>query len=188
MTGNYVLTLACLASGLLFDPNGFLRMVLVSSLLHESGHVLVYCLFRHRLPPLQFCAGGISMGELYLLPAKQERILALAGPLANFIVAFFVYLLILRHAAYGLYFFMAINLCVGFYNLLPFGVLDGARILKSLVPTCKEHLLYTVQKCLLAVFFVLCAVLFFTQELSPYGRVAIVLAPIYLLFCELSAK
>ncbi|MEG1477004.1 MAG: M50 family metallopeptidase [Oscillospiraceae bacterium] len=186
MSSNYILTLACLFVGLIFDNSGLLRMVLVASVMHEAGHILAYYIFTHKLPHIKISAGGISMSQSYLLPLYQENIIIILGPLTNIIIALITYIMLIRHASYNLYFFMAVNICIGAYNLLPFGVLDGSRLIKNNINQCKVSKLYKAQKYAIAIIIVLCAIIFFTKPLSQMARIAIVLAPVYLLFCELN--
>ena len=144
-----VLLCACLAAGLLFDPMGFLRMTLVCAFVHESGHVLAYMLCAHKLPGLHFSAGGIGLSGAEQLPRTQELWVLAAGPLANFIMAALLFLQLHRQASYALYFLAAVSLCTGVYNLMPFGVLDGARLLQNLLPAEKQDALRRAQRLLL---------------------------------------
>ena len=130
---NVVLLLAALSAGLLFDPMGFLRMALAASVMHEAGHILLYSLCTHSLPRLAPSLGGISLRMDKLLTRKQEATVICAGPLVNFLAAACMFLSAWHKASYGLYFFAAVHLCMGLYNCLPFGVLDGARLLALLV-------------------------------------------------------
>ena len=141
-----VLLCACLAAGLLFDPMGFLRMTLVCAFVHESGHVLAYMLCAHKLPGLHFSAGGIGLSGAEQLPRTQELWVLAAGPLANFIMAALLFLQLHRQASYALYFLAAVSLCTGVYNLMPFGVLDGARLLQNLLPVEKQDALRRAQQ------------------------------------------
>ena len=147
-----VLLCACLAAGLLFDPLGFLRMALVCAALHESGHVLVYMICAHRLPKLRFSIEGISLSGAQRLSRAQELWVLAAGPMANFVFAALLLWHLQRQASYRLYFLAAVSLCTGLYNLLPFGVLDGARILQNLFPAEKQDALQRAQRALLCVF------------------------------------
>lgn len=131
---NGVLLLAALSAGLLFDPMGFLRMALAASVMHEAGHILVYTLCARSLPRLAPSLGGISLRTDKLLTRRQEAAVICAGPLVNFLAAAGMFLSAWHKASYGLYFFAAVHLCMGLYNCLPFGVLDGARLLALLVP------------------------------------------------------
>ena len=146
-----VLLCACLAAGLLFDPMGFLRMTLVCAFVHESGHVLAYMLCAHKLPGLHFSAGGIGLSGAEQLPRTQELWVLAAGPLANFIMAALLFLQLHRQASYALYFLAAVSLCTGVYNLMPFGVLDGARLLQNLLPAEKQDALRRAQRAVVPV-------------------------------------
>lgn len=179
-----VLLCACLAAGLLFDPLGFLRMALVCAALHESGHVLVYALCTRSLPKLRASVGGIALAGAQRLSRAQELWVLAAGPMANFLFAAALLLYLQRRASYGLYFLAAVSLCTGLYNLLPFGVLDGARMLQNLFPAHRLNALQRAQRVLLCVF---CAVIFGValQGGLPVGaRVAAFLGPGFLLVQE----
>ena len=179
---------ACLAAGLLFDPMGFLRMTLVCAFVHESGHVLAYMLCAHKLPGLHFSAGGIGLSGAEQLPRTQELWVLAAGPLANFIRAALLFLQLHRQASYALYFLAAVSLCTGVYNLMPFGVLDGARLLQNLLPAEKQDALRRAQRLLLCLF---CAAALGFALLGgmPRGaRAAAFLGPGYLLAKEFRQK
>lgn len=128
-----VLLLAGLVLLLHRDHLGLVRMALAASLLHELGHVAVFFLFKRRWPVLCISLRGIGMdlrGEWF--SPVQQLWLAAAGPLVNFLLCAGVCLLLKRRASYAGYFFASVNLCVGLFNLLPFGQLDGKRILEAL--------------------------------------------------------
>lgn len=115
--------------GLTHDPLGILRISLLCSLLHESGHIAAWIVFTGTLPMLELSPGGIGLclGNARLSPGK-EGILAAAGPAVNLIAAGMAYLWMLYSASYWGWFFLGTNLLVGGFNLLPVGPLDGKRI------------------------------------------------------------
>lgn len=180
-----VLLCACLAAGLLFDPLGFLRMALVCAAIHEGGHVLIFMLCAHRLPKLQFSIEGISLSGAQRLSRTQELWVLAAGPMANFIFAALLFLRLQRRASFGLYFLAAVSLCTGLYNLLPFGVLDGARILQNLFPAEKQDALQRAQRALLCVFAVAVLGLALKENLPFGARAAAFLGPGVLLAKQL---
>lgn len=115
--------------GLTHDHLGILRISLLCSLLHESGHIAAWIGFTGMLPVLELSPGGIGLclGSAQLSP-RQEGVLAAAGPAVNLIVAGAAYLWMQRSASYWGWFFLGTNLLVGGFNLLPVGPLDGKRI------------------------------------------------------------
>ena len=181
-----VLLCACLAAGLLFDPMGFLRMTLFCVVVHESAHVFVYVLCARRLPRLSFSAGGIELSGAQQISLAQENIVLAAGPAANFLLAAALFACLQVRASYGLYFLAAVSLCTGLYNLLPIGVLDGARLIQNMLPASKMNGYDRIKKLLLcclcaaAVLAALCA------EMPRGARAAAFLGPGYLLIKEFS--
>ena len=179
-----VLLCACLAAGLLFDPLGFLRMALVCAALHESGHVLVYMFCAHRLPGLRFSVEGISLSGAQRLSRAQELWVLAAGPMANFLFAALLFWRLQQRASFRLYFLAAVSLCTGLYNLLPFGVLDGARILQNLFSAEKQDALQRAQRALLCVFAVALIVVILKGNLPLGARAAAFVGPGLLLAKE----
>lgn len=189
MSGRYasvqpVLLCACLAGGLLFDPMGFLRMALVCAVLHECAHVLAFVLCAHRLPKLRFELGGICLWGTQRLSRTAELMILAAGPTANFLFSAVLLAMAEKKAQYGLYFLAAVSLCTGLYNLLPFGVLDGARILQNLVPAEKIGTLYRVQRAALYLFCTAAAGLALASPMPASARAAAMLGPCYLILKE----
>ena len=128
------LTLFLLTLALLFDSTGTVRTGLCCAALHECGHIAAYAYLWHRLPLLELSPFGICLrlrGQP--MTARQELLLAAAGPLANLLVCAAV-LLFMRGAgySYGGYWFACCNLLVGGSNLLPLPGLDGWRIAGAL--------------------------------------------------------
>lgn len=115
--------------GLMHDPLGILRISLLCSLLHESGHIAAWVVFTGTLPVLELSPGeiGLCLGNARLSPCK-EGVLAAAGPSVNLIAAGAAYLWMHQSASYWGWFFLGTNLLVGGFNLLPVGPLDGKRI------------------------------------------------------------
>lgn len=65
---------------LYFDASGFLRLGLLAAILHELGHIFVYCIQQRHLPVIEVTMAGFCMhtaGER--LSPRQRLVLAVAG-------------------------------------------------------------------------------------------------------------
>ena len=101
--------LAGLCLLLLADGAGLVRLSLLASLVHESGHILAYLFLLGRWPPLRLTLSGIGLRADGLpLSRRQESLLLAAGPLANFVCCGALALLIAFRASWGRYFFLAV--------------------------------------------------------------------------------
>lgn len=128
-----VLVLAALWLLLYRDHTGLARVGLLAALAHETGHVLAWLALTHTLPVLRFSTGGIGLdASVAMLSRWQSFWLAAAGPGVNLLLCAGLLLLLQRQASYWGYFFAAANLALGLFNLLPFGQLDGRRMLQAL--------------------------------------------------------
>ena len=127
---------------LYFDASGFLRLGLLAAVLHECGHILVYCIFEHRLPAIEVTMTGFCMrlrgSDRHFSPQKLF-LLAAAGPAVNFLLAG-IWAVRMTHAmtVRGSAFWMA-NLLTGAFNLLPVPPLDGAQMAASLYAACTRE-------------------------------------------------
>ena len=128
-----VLLLAALWFVLYRDHSGLVRVGLLAALLHECGHVAAWLAMTRTLPVLSFSLRGIGLdASAARLSRRQNFLLALAGPLANFLLCGLILLKMQISASYWGYCFAAANLAVGLFNLLPAGDLDGRRMLACL--------------------------------------------------------
>ena len=121
-----VIALVLLTGGA--DTNELLT-ALVCCALHECGHLFFMLVFRRRPEAVTLYGGGIKItpprGRIDSLP-RDIAVLA-GGCLVNFLLA----------AAGALFgagdFFIAANLLLALFNLLPFDYFDGGRILALLL-------------------------------------------------------
>ncbi len=128
-----VLAILCIA--LLADGTGIVRLSLAASVVHELGHCAVYFLQTGKPPKLQFDLCGIGLNVQQLRQSRfHQTLLLLAGPAANLMLCAVIFFLIQQKATYARYFFLVSNLVCACYNLLPIGVLDGARLLQLWIP------------------------------------------------------
>jgi len=74
-------------------------------------------------------------GAVYIykqgLTRREDGIISLAGPLANLVTAIFFFWLFLGTAFQDIgSWIFKINVFLGFFNMIPFGPLDGAKVLR----------------------------------------------------------
>jgi Zn-dependent protease len=99
--------------------------------------------------------------------------IAVAGVLANFLIALF-FGLVIRFSVFfelpsSFYFITSaiviINLALGIFNLIPIPPLDGSKILFSLLPSGSERLMYALEQ--YSLFILLFFVIFLSDYLYP---------------------
>ena len=120
---------------LYFDASGFLRLGLLAAVLHELGHILVYCIQQRRLPVIEVTMTGFCMrtaGERF--SPLQRFVLAAAGPAVNFALAGVWAVRLAQAATIRGSAFWAANLLTGLFNLLPVPPFDGSRIALLFLP------------------------------------------------------
>ncbi|MCL6456485.1 MAG: M50 family metallopeptidase [Gorillibacterium sp.] len=106
-------------------------------LIHELGHVAAARSFGWRVPEVKLLPfGGVAVtDEGGSVPAREELLVALAGPLQNAMMIGFAFLMIRvggMDVEWWSYFIKA-NLLIGAFNLLPIHPLDGGRVLLCLL-------------------------------------------------------
>ncbi len=152
------------SSGTTHWMTGALYGILVISLLfvcvtlHEFGHALVAKRFKINVPHITLLPiGGVASLERMPDKPMQEFLIAIAGPLVNFVIAglLFPLLLVVRGTQNGvlgfdnvneflnqmqspslaslLLYLVITNLGLGIFNLLPAFPMDGGRILRALL-------------------------------------------------------
>ncbi|MDP2327534.1 MAG: site-2 protease family protein [Dehalococcoidia bacterium] len=116
---------------------GTAAMFFVSVLLHELSHAVVAQRFKMQVPSITlFIFGGVSniVGEMN--SARQEFLIAIAGPGMSFVLAgVFTGLALVVGGDVGeiLAYLGFVNVILGVFNLLPGFPLDGGRVFRSLL-------------------------------------------------------
>lgn len=178
--GRAALLCALLFLALWRDSMGLLRLTLLCAALHEAGHILAFRCVCGAWPVLRPGFGGAAL-QCGLMSREQETMVVCAGPCVNFVCALAALAVVQARASYGVYAFAAVSLCTGCYNLLPLGMLDGARLLQLFLPAWWLPLADTAGRltrtlvCAAGVTFALAA-----RDAPPDLRIAAVLAAGYL--------
>lgn len=128
------LVLFGIALVLLTDVSGVVRLGFLCSCLHECGHLVAWLLLTHTRPRLILCPTGFRLSlQGIAFPPWQMVFLASAGPMVNlFCAAIIIFWLQCHPASYLLCYFIAANILLGAFNLLPVHGLDGWQIFTNL--------------------------------------------------------
>ncbi|MEE1043394.1 MAG: M50 family metallopeptidase [Clostridia bacterium] len=127
------------AIGFYFDFFKMLVIAYIITAIHEFAHMLVAKLCNVEIDGVEILPFGITMriAENCVKDTLSEIKIAMAGPLSNFLIAYFTY------GVYsGVYkqYIIATSIIMGAFNLLPVLPLDGGRILRALLVKRVGHI------------------------------------------------
>ncbi|MBD5082472.1 MAG: hypothetical protein HDT44_12020 [Ruminococcaceae bacterium] len=111
-----------------FDSGGYGLLYLAACLCHETAHLAVMAVKGQAPREIIFSGGGICIRQS---GAFSFAVLA-AGSAANFLLFGIFHFGLTQDSIYKMI-FAAANLCVGVFNLLPMGDLDGKRLAEELL-------------------------------------------------------
>lgn len=159
---------------LLFCQGDTVILCLVSSLLHETGHLMLMHLFRQKVLTVTLGAFGMRIDRHFSteISYKKEAIIAFGGIGVNLLVAFIS----------GLYYYLkgtdfclrlaAVNIFIALFNMIPVDTLDIGRVLRYTL-LCfydegKSHkILYTVSVLSVNVLALLCLIYSIRLSVNP---------------------
>ncbi len=125
--------------------------VLLFALVHELGHLLTMKLCGYKVKRFELTAvGGNIVCEDRHKAYFLDIIVAISGPLINFILLIVIYKLIgLGFFARNGMFYLAVNFLLMMVNMLPVSCLDGGRALSALLsyfvlPDKRERIMYFI--------------------------------------------
>lgn len=109
--------------------------VMLFAFIHELGHMLAGIILKLKPKTLNLMPFGISItfeayGYKKLIEIKKI-IIALVGPLTNFLIAIFAMILHIEETLKEMIVYS--NILIGIFNLIPIYPLDGGRILKGII-------------------------------------------------------
>ena len=100
---------------------------IICCLLHEMGHLISMIIFKSSPQKIIFYGGGIKIiPNTRILKKNNEIAILLSGCILNFILA----LICTKVHIFSQ--FVAINIIIGAFNLLPFKAFDGGQVLEKL--------------------------------------------------------
>lgn len=120
-------------------------MFMIFTMIHECAHLICGMLLGLKLQslkimPLGLCIEFKTKPEDYNQKVKKANklvvkklVIALAGPIANFIIAILFYVQNIHLFNISSEYIIYVNLLIGIFNLLPIYPLDGGRVLKNMI-------------------------------------------------------
>ncbi len=123
---------------LLTDKTGYIGYFFLSAAVHEAAHLFAMLFLKAKPEKIKLMPGGINIAVKSVTSDTEDVIILFFGPFINLI-----FCLITK----GI--FSAVNLLLFIYNIMPFGGLDGGRILIILLSRItSENTALKVQKTL----------------------------------------
>ncbi len=119
-------------------------LLFASVLLHELSHSLVARKRGLSVKEIDlFIFGGVAMIEEEAPDPKSEFLIAIAGPIASFLIGLFFFLIAYYYPYDDLFngivnYLMIVNFILGFFNLIPAFPLDGGRVLRAIIWSKKD--------------------------------------------------
>lgn len=130
-----------LFTGLFFDRLDIFRICIISSLLHEFGHIFAYRLFTNKWPEIDISVFAFRMKNNVSYYNFLIYIL-IRGPLVNIIICITTFYLNNISATINGYIWFTVNLILSIFNMLPVWFLDGGQILYCLSPFYQRNYLF----------------------------------------------
>ena len=120
----YLLVIAFFA--LIFDELNIFFYLVISSFLHESGHIIA-CFLCGSRPHIDASVFGLKL-KGYPDSRRKKLVVITCGPAVNLFLIIISKYLLLNEFNLNIYVFMLVNVIVLLFNCLPIFFLDGGQI------------------------------------------------------------
>ena len=120
---------------LIFDRLHIFFYLIISSLLHEAGHIIA-CRFMGSIPKVKFSVFGIKLSQ-YPTEKIKKMLVIICGPMVNLILAAVLGVLLKDGFSLNMYIFMCVNIFLFVFNMLPVSFMDGGQLLQIFVTDSK---------------------------------------------------
>ncbi len=106
-------------------------MTIISSMLHEIGHLAIMLILKNKPEKIRFELTGINIirNQDKKISSKKEVLIALGGPLMNLFIVTICCIILSTYDNDSILIFSGINLILMIFNLLPIKKLDGGLAL-----------------------------------------------------------
>lgn len=181
---------AFFALALVYDHGGNLLWCLISSVLHELGHILAMHIFKVKIKCVSVNLGDIKIvSDCSRLSMREDIIVSLSGVGLNLILCVVFGLLKLLLNSDVFLQLLRVNLCIGVFNALPVRYLDGGQILSIILSKqCSYETTERILNITSIVFLVPIAVLGLLFVLQAEFNFSLLFAVLYLVYTIISKE
>lgn len=124
---------------LLFGDEKIVLMSLFSSLIHESGHLILMCLFGEKIYYVELGLFGMRIEKQgSLLSYGKEALIAMGGIILNFLFSVFGFAMYFASKSADFLFFAVVNGFIALINMIPVKVLDFGRCIHAVLEGALE--------------------------------------------------
>ena len=129
------LLLVLIFFALMFDRLNIFFYLIISALLHETGHIIadIACGYKPRIKVSVF---GICLKN-YPIETRKKFLVLICGPLVNILLIAASCALLNFNFSVNRYIFMCVNIVLLIFNILPVSFLDGGQLLNIFVSNKK---------------------------------------------------
>ncbi len=113
--------------GLFFDRLNIFFYCILSSVLHETGHIIAYIFSYKKIPEISISIFGFKLKNNFY-DSRKNLIILICGPLINIIIVLVCFISLENAFKLNVYILFCVNLIIAIINLLPIHYLDGGRI------------------------------------------------------------
>ncbi len=126
--------IAFLTLAIICDKKGTVLICLLSSILHELGHIVAMKIVGAKLKSVNFNLGDVAINaDLSMLSYKAELFVNIGGVAVNFILSIIALTLYIVFKADFFQSLFISNVLIGAFNFLPVRYLDGGQVLLMLL-------------------------------------------------------
>lgn len=128
---NFFIFLIILFFGLSFDRLNVFKYCIISSILHELGHIVSYRFFIKRWPEIKISIFGFKMIN-DIQNSNFNIVILLFGPLVNFLIVIISSFVLYFKFKLDIYVLLCVNIIIFVLNVMPIYYLDGGQILYNI--------------------------------------------------------
>lgn len=115
------------------DRTGLLVPTFFAITMHETGHLFAMWALDCEPKQIKLIPSSIQITRKFCSGYRNDIIIALFGPLTNFVLFLSLYCNFLAFKNQTVFYYSLLNLIICFFNLLPVKGLDGGTVLFSLL-------------------------------------------------------